>query len=709
MKRWFTMIMVFTLLILAQACSSNVGGITPQTTRPGESTPGMAKSTAAASEPTQPVSTPTSEAEFASLSDYAMTTRLVVSPEVVGAGETIELTSSFTFTGTLQIQGPQASGLSVDMKAGKAQLELPEDIPAGLYTVELNGQANRYGFGTFRVADQPGIWLTIDRSFVRPGEAPRIHVSAWGVPEDLPVEVDVHGSLFALNQLGPDSQTGQLIPFRLDQPPQLGDLLGRTWTLPEGISGDIEVVAGNDSSSDSSDFSSNTMRVSACSSPSYIQGDLGVSGQIRAIWAEGGARVVSAETQDGSFQLEAGPGLVLLDVQRTDNGTGGARSSQAVRLGCGDTVDVGAADLNLKTSLEKGYPFLGLTLDDLGAYTATSTGDLVFNHQGYATCDLTDSTFTVSLDPGSDTPILYRLEAPGVSGNGEYQAVFSLTETFKGDSSGPGTIKIVMDQVDKMMGVKGTFSASYGGKAGSGQISGDFSCFYIPPMASSLQFERNSFAQTVSPKKSLAALSLAAQAQSASNETCRVGIVAYPDDGISPILGEVLATTLFKTTPRLSILTTADIQALLGLQAERLLLGASDADVQAAIDAIAGSMGADYSFWLRMDQLDGQYVLNISAIRVRDARVVARGSRSGSNLEKVAFSDLYQEIAAKMQKADICGKVDPEKLVLNHGQEAGIDFALTDLRGEEVNGAQVTTNLSKCGNLDPVPGTDQCR
>ena len=107
MKRWFIMIMVFALLFLAQSCSSDVGSITSQPTGSGVNTPGTEKSPSAFSVPVQPVPSPASGAEYASLSDYAMTTGLAASPEVAGAGETVELTSSFPFTGTLQIQGPQ--------------------------------------------------------------------------------------------------------------------------------------------------------------------------------------------------------------------------------------------------------------------------------------------------------------------------------------------------------------------------------------------------------------------------------------------------------------------------------------------------------------------------------------------------------------------------------------------------------------------------
>jgi hypothetical protein len=704
MKRWFITMVVFVLLLAVQACSGVVGGGKSQIPNAGKTTPETESVTAAPAELATSAPTPTSEAKYVDLSDYPTLATITASPEVAGSGEQIELASGFPLTGMLQIQGPEDTKLQLKMEAGKALLDLPAQAPAGVYTLIYTDQGNNFATGTFRLASKPGIWLAVDRSFVMPGQAARLHVSSWGVPEDTPVEVDVHGSLFAINQLGPDPQTGQLMPFRFDQPPHLGDLLGRTWTLPQGISGDVDVVAREDLSSDGNGFTSNTMKVRSCSSPSYIKGDLGESGQIRAIWEQGGIRVVSTATQDGPFLVEAGPGLVLLEVQRLGSGTSGARSTQAVRLDCGETVDVGMADLKLKASLQEAYPFLGFTLEDLGGYTATSTGNLAFEHKGFTECDLTDNTLTVKLDPGSDTPMLYQFEAPGVSGSGEYQAVFDLTDIFKGDSSGPGTLKVVIDKVEDMMGVKGSFTASYDGDAGRGEITGDFSCFYIPPLANNLQNEDQGYAQVLGGKKSLAVLSTAAQAPSASDKTCRAGIIAYPNDDISSILGEVLATTLFKTTPRLSVLTTADVQALLGLQAERLLLGADDAEVQAALDAIAGSMGADFSFWLRMDQLDSQYVLNITAIRVRDARVIARGSRSGTNLEEVAFSDLYQEIAAKMQKADICGKIDPTELDLNHGEDAKINFTVTDLHGDEVNGAEVTTKPSTCGSLDPSQG-----
>jgi hypothetical protein len=705
MKRWFTTILVFTLLMTVQACSGAGGDDTPQVPVAGKTT----ASAGAPAEPKLPSATPTSEAEYVDVSEIPIPASITASPEVAGAGEHIALTSSIPLSVTLLIQGPQDTQLQIDMQADKAGFDLPANAPAGLYTLTSSDQVNHPVAGTFRVASEPGIWLAVDRSFVRPGHPARLHVTAWGVPQDLPVVVEVHGRSFALHQLGPDPQTGQLVPFRFDQPPQLGDLLSRTWTLPEGINGEIDVVAGEDLSDEETGFTSNTMQVSQCSSPSFIKGDLGQAGQVRAVWREGDLRAVSVDTPSGPFQLEAGPGLVLLEIQRTSAGLAGGRSSQAVRLDCGETADVGAADLSLEASLQKAYPLMGLTLDDLGAYTATSTGSLIFEHQGYTECDLTDGMLTVRFNASSDDPVGYSLEAPGVNGSGEYQAVFDLMDFRKGESSGPGTLQIVIDKVEDMMGVKGSFSANYDGEAGAGEISGNFSCFYMPLLASNYQGEGHSHAQILGAqilgaKKSLAALSPSVQAAAAPDDTCRAGIVAYPNDEISPILGDVLATTLFETTPRLSVLTTADIQALLGLQAERLLLGASDAEVQASLDALAGSMGADFSFWLRMDQLDSQYVLNISAIRVRDARVVARASRSGANLEEVAFSDIYQEIAGKMQQADLCGKVDPSELDLKHGEKAEINFSVSDLSGEPVNGAQVTSQASTCGSLEPKQG-----
>jgi hypothetical protein len=709
MKRWFTTILVFTLLLTVQACSGASGGDTTQVPVAGKSTPGTGTNSGTLAVATFPSATPTSAAEYVNISEIPMPASITASPEVAGAGEHIDLTSSIPLSATLRIQGPQETRLQIDMQAGKAGLDLPKSAPAGLYTLTSNDQVNHPVAGTFRIANEPGIWLAIDRSFVRPGHPARLHISAWGVPQDLPVVVEVHGSSFALHQLGPDPQTGQLVPSRFDQPPQLGDLLSRTWTLPEGINGEIDVVAGENLSDEETGFTSNAMQISLCSSPSFIKGDLGQAGQVRAVWLEGDLRAESVDTQSGPFQLEAGPGLVLLEIQRTGASLTGGRSSQAVRLDCGETADVGATDLGLEASLQAAYPLLGLTLDDLGAYTATFTGSLAFEHQGYTECDLTDGMLTVRFNAISGDPVSYSLEAPGVSGSGEYQAVFDLMDFLKGEASGPGTLQIVTDKVEDMMGVKGSFSANYDGEAGAGEISGHFSCFYMPLLASNFQGEESSHAQILGAqilgaKKSLASLSSSVQAAAAQEDTCRAGIIAYPNDEISPILGEVLATTLFKTTPRLSVLTTADIQALLGLQAERLLLGASDAEVQVALDALAGSLGVDFSFWLRLDQLDSQYVLNISAIRVRDARVVARASRSSANLEEVAFSDIYQEIAGKIQKAGICGKVDPSELNLKHGGKADINFSVSDLSGEPVNGAQVTSQASTCGSLEPKQG-----
>lgn len=106
----------------------------------GKTTPGIVGVTAAPAEPAIPTPPPTSEAEYVNLSNFPTVAAITASPEVAGAGEQIELTSSLPLTGTLQIQGPQDTKLKVDMKAGKALLDLPEEAPAGVYSLTFTDQ-----------------------------------------------------------------------------------------------------------------------------------------------------------------------------------------------------------------------------------------------------------------------------------------------------------------------------------------------------------------------------------------------------------------------------------------------------------------------------------------------------------------------------------------------------------------------------------------
>ena len=702
MKRRLLTSLAIIFLVTVQACTGN-GGPKPSP----EANKGTSISENTSESATQPaasvvVATPTPE--YVKPEDIAMGAVIDTTPEVVGAGKSVSFASNIPLTATLKITGPKGTALQADLQSGKAQLTIPEGTPAGVYTVLASSGEKSIAVGSFRIADKPGIWLETDRAFVRPGETATIKVMSWGYPNNTPVQVEVHGAVFSTNELSPDTQTGQLILASFDKPALLGDLIKGTWPLPKGMVGGVDVTVLNETNSDGSNVTSNTVEVKACSAASYIKGNLGQAGQVRAVWKEGQIQTTTAVTQDGSFEIQAGPGLVLLDVQRTGSSLSLDQSSQAVRLGCGETADVGSANLDLKTSIQQAYPFLGLTIDDLNKYNATATGDVTFDHKGLAECDMTDGTLTIKLDPGLDIPMSYTLKAPGVDGDGKYQAVFDLMDVTKGEATGSGTIDIVTDKIDQMMGVKGTFTANYDGDLGTGQVSGNFSCFYVPPMAQASSMDKKVIAPDFGGNKPLTALSPVVLEAGASQNTCRKGFIAYPQDKVSPILGEILGSTLFKTDPRLSVLTIGDVRALLGLQAERMLLGADDSDVQSVLAAIGGSLGVDFSFFLKIYQVGSKYVLDISVIRIRDARVIIRAFRSGTDLEKVAISDIYQQIADKMKNAAICGKIDPTEKTLNHGGTANISFTTTDLAGSEVNDAQVASSTSTCGKLNPDHG-----
>jgi len=97
-----------------------------------------------------------------------------------------------------------------------------------------------------------------------------------------------------------------------------------------------------------------------------------------------------------------------------------------------------------------------------------------------------------------------------------------------------------------------------------------------------------------------------------------------------------------------------------------------------------------------------------------DAKVVVRDTFQGSGIERRdllaevgrAFRGLFGEFTQKMKDAAICGKVEPVEADLDPGEATApqLVYTLTNLAGEEVQGAEVDVKGAEIGKINPEEG-----
>lgn len=625
-------------------------------------------------------------------------------PEVVGPGESIEISGDERLQGLVEIRGPDESSYETQMTDGRSSFTLPDSATDGIYTISIaiNSRGD-FAAGAFRVSSVPGIWLRSSNPYLREGQQATLYATAYQVPLTSEGFIEVaHPSGMFSSRLGNIRGDGQLWPLGFGGAVALSELIGQPLQLAASLSGRVRIVVPGEDLMDDTDplFVSNAVKITHCEEASFLTGNLQEAGIIRAIWLDSGLRSSSANTEDGAFQLAAGPGIVFLTTQLTTDLPKNPNSPLVVRIGCGETIDVGKADEPIDQGPVPGEFLSGLVLDDMGAYSAVSEGELEFEHNGFADCSISGQQFAISFSSDADDPYVYYFELASFDGTGSYEGTFTLVDVFVGESAGSAQVEVEMGVLENLPVAAGVLHAEVEGEAGSATIDGTFSCIALGYSETSLNRRSVQTLSNISQSK-LASILPILQAQS-SEEPCRSGVIFHRGE-VEYVVAHRLGIRLDNTVPRLETITLGEIKALLGFEAFRQLLGVGDPDL---LYEIAGAMSADFLFTVALSQIGETYILQATAIRTEDAVVIARASARGERLVDVVYDqpDFYSDIAQAMIEADLCAEIEPEEKKLSSGEQEDIVFQVTDLAGEEVDSAEVTITESKCGELDPKEG-----
>jgi len=290
------------------------------------------------------------------LPDYPLISRIEAEPSVVSPGQQVTLSGVEGVSGTLTFISPEGDSITTSIEDGRGGISLSENAPAGRYTGMMETEDGALAFSTFRIAEEPGIWLSASQRFVSPGEQTVLSIETYGLPEETVATVYMLSDTGEpMSILVPD-EAGQLIP---GIPALLSDLEGRPLLLDGRYQGGVQVrvePAGSEPSDDTGisellltdvdeiplfeGWASNTVQLTACIQSGVITGDIGGEGFVNAVWADGTMQSNAVYTSDGSFSVEAGPGLVLVQSFRVDQETIPEPESQLLAMGCGESLEL---------------------------------------------------------------------------------------------------------------------------------------------------------------------------------------------------------------------------------------------------------------------------------------------------------------------------------------------------------------------------------
>lgn len=303
-------------------------------------------------------STPSAEDNLAALGvedaaalKYPPLSQIRTDAAVYAPGAQVRFEGGEWMSGPLDITAPDGESLTAELSAGGGTFGLPDEALPGLYFVRYGDEQGRLGLGRFRVATEPGVWLTADRRYTRPRQPTTLTVSAYGIPDGAVGAVYL-GSLTegALGPLVPDDD-GDLKP---GDPIPLANLVDRPLRLLGGHEGEIRVgiqppegapgaeAAPSDPTQPPPAFDgwiSNALRVEPCEQLGTVRGDLGGPGVVNVVWTDGGLQSAAAYAASGSFSLHVGPGAALVQVFPLDGEQVGEPRSRLVQVGCGETVE----------------------------------------------------------------------------------------------------------------------------------------------------------------------------------------------------------------------------------------------------------------------------------------------------------------------------------------------------------------------------------
>ncbi len=204
--------------------------------------------------------------------------------------------------------------------------------------------------------------------------------------------------------------------------------------------------------------------------------------------------------------------------------------------------------------------------------------------------------------------------------------------------------------------------------------------------------------------------------QPGGDEVCRSAVIlpyvsvdGELDEEISQGAGLALKTVISEKAPRASVLTYADIQSLFEQAAEAMEAGEGDEPEELpALELAIAAVQSDFLVNLRAARLGRSMAAVVSGLPMLegDAQVNASGSGRDSEVQSPGFG-VYQDFSDKFSHAAICGEVQPEDSVVNSSEQVELDYRLTDLAGEDIDGADVKISTPACGELDPDNGSTE--
>lgn len=630
---------------------------------------------------------------------------------IVEPGTDLAVAGDSRLTGTVVLTGTAGEVATAAMSGGSASLSLPAGLTAGVYALTLT-ESDWPAFGSVRVADGPGLWIRAP-GFVTADETPWVTVTSYGLPDELVAALEIEDLNLVTERMVPHPLLG-LAPMPVAGGSVSGLPPGSSrWELPAGFSGRVRAVADSPDRIGDIDpetefaFVSASIPIWRCDEPSGLRGVLGAPGVVRAVWTGDGIETAGVIVDDGRFSLTVRPGTVVVSATLLDGGSTAA-SPMVVRVRCGETVDLGSMEEPVDTGPAPGAYLGGLTFDDLLEYEATARGDIEFSHEGSVDCSIDGDALAISLtDFGSSDPFVYDLTVADFAGTGRYEGFFEILDVFGGGTAdGTLTGELELGRVEEFDAIGGAFSGSIAGPLGDTAIELRFTCVVFGGLtAASAPFDgaTGTAGLFAAPRR----LPLIAQAAGGSGgEHCQqlFMLPGGSDRELAGMLNTVIehwASGLMPALPRLSISTWGDVQALLEVQATQQLYGVDEGGIDAA-----GAVGARLLVSLRGGQVGDLWVATATVMDVEKAAVLFRLSQQGSSRGAVADSlvDRWTEMIGPLQRAGLCGEVEPKRADLEIGEEQDFTYEVTDLAGEAADDARVESLGAACGTFDPDGG-----
>lgn len=157
-----------------------------------------------------------------------------------------------------------------------------------------------------------------------------------------------------------------------------------------------------------------------------------------------------------------------------------------------------------------------------------------------------------------------------------------------------------------------------------------------------------------------------------------------PSGGVPPRVAESLSPVLVAELARregMSVISQADVRALLELESDKQLLGCSDAS---CMTDIAGSLGAELLCTSTIGRVGAEYVVTLTLIQVEGAKVARRSTARVKGGEEVASEALLQAVH-ELFKGGLPSELQGPASMTRRGFEAalaGLHGAVLDKKGD---------------------------